>query len=173
MYNQELTDIKNAILQYNTYFDKGFTGVYQDERKGIVHNENVIFPMDTLGNYFYLRLPSVVRFTTRPQDKISDCLYGMSVNAPIILVAVVKDADPDKLVKNLLYTLATMNVSIQSAVFDSASVVLQELSRVSSSVQDAALARISNHTIVSIAFTLDSVFIPQKLNCITNPCKEC
>lgn len=171
MYNDKLIQIKDYILETNLYFDRGFSDVYLDEKRGIVHNNNVVFPMDTLGNYFYLRLPSVVRFTTRPQDKISDCLYGFSINAPVILVAVVKDADADKLMTNLLSTLASQSVSIQSAIFESASVVLQELARTKTEIQDAALARIGKHTIVSISFTLDSQFIPS--NCIVNPCKEC
>lgn len=174
MYNSELEAIKDRILEYNTYFDQGYSDVYQDPVKGIVHNDLPVFPSDSLGNYFYLRLPDSVRFTPSADSRINDCDTPLNMNAVVLLVACVKDADPDRLMSNLLITLQkTDNVTVTAGVFDSARVVLNELARVSEATQKTALARLDDITIVSLSFSLDKIFQPQKLSCITNPCREC
>lgn len=169
-----LTAIKDFVLQYNPYFSAGYSDVYMDETKGYIANDKVIFPNDNLGNYFYLRLPHDVGFDYTPASRVDDCSNTPNPTGDVTIVAIVKDANPDKLIQNLLNTISGYNatVRLKGAKYNSANVTLTELGRASKEVKEAALKRLK-HTIVSITFTLSVPFTLRRItsNCIIDPCQ--
>lgn len=174
MIQPTLTAIKDYILQYNTYFGKGFDDVWMDETTGIVAGDKPIFPNDTLGDYFYLRLPNQSRFDYNRVNVVSDCANTPSIVSELTLVACVRKASYDRLVTNLLNTLSSYNADVRftSVIYRSEDVVLKELARMKKENIEAALKRLGNHTIVSISFALSVSFTLKKVTagCILNPC---
>lgn len=168
-----LEQLKEHILEYNTYFDNGYADVIQDYR-GIIRNKQPIFPQDTLGNYFYLRLPSDVQFDNSAQYNISDCSNGFGISAVIVLVAIVNGANADILFDNMLSTVSRwkgLNLRFTRGLFQSDLVVAQELSKISKEDLQTALQRLrEDQTMISLQFTATAAFNAQKLNCITDPC---
>lgn len=168
MYKAALSDIRDKILTANTYFAQGFSDVYSDNTKGIVNAEAIVFPSDTLGNYFYLRLPKSITFN----NGLGDLTPTMS----IILVAIVRDADADKLLTNLLQTLLNQ---CQSVGITAANVIREDVLRtelqgiLDAKGIEAALARLNNFTLVSVSFTYATEIMKKPLTCIVNPCKAC
>jgi len=176
MIQETLTSLKDFILQYNTYFRQGFDNVYLDETTGIVEAGKPVFPNDTLGNYFYLRLPSVSTFDYNPVAAISDCSNTPLLVSDVTLVACVLDSDHDRLMANLMNTISSFNANARftQCRFRSEDVVLAELARMPAEKRTAALARIGKHTIISVTFSLAVNFqlrSVKKADCILDPCK--
>ena len=165
MIQDKLTALKDYILQYNTYFGKGFDDVWMDENTGIVENGKPIFPNDTLGDYFYLRLSNQSRFDYNRAAAISDCANTPNVVSEITLVACVRKANYNTLMTNLLNTVSSYNADVRftSAIYRSEDVVLKELARMKKENIEAALQRVGNHTIVSISFALAVPFTLRKV----------
>lgn len=170
MLKAKYKDLKDYILEYNPYFKQGFDDVYISE-SGIVANKKVVFPADNLGNYFYLRLPDNVSIVNSSEYKVSDCKVAMGLNIDTYLIASVKKADADKLLDNLVATLANFGARVKSAIWSSEKVVMQELAKVDQEVQLKALANI-NTTLVSVRFDYNCTYITDALDCLPNPC-EC
>lgn len=173
MLKEAIENIKDAIKDNNPYFDKGFCNVYQNPDVGIVLAGDVpVFPASELGDYFYLRLPNNVTFSSGTYEAIADSIKGIGLNATIVLVACVKNANCDVLMKNIVNTLQALcgeNITLNTAVYNSSEVVRQELSFMNKEQRDAALARIPNGmAIVSVTFTYQIPFTFS--NCIVNPC---
>lgn len=170
MIQPALIALKNYILTANPYFNTGFDDVYMDETKGVVGNDLPVFPNDKIGDYFYLRLPSQVRFNYTAASAISDCANTPNIEAELMLVACVRKADASILMTNLTNTISMYNDSARftNARYRSEDVVLQELGRMKKENTEAALARLGNHTIVSLSFVLSVPFTLTK--CITDPC---
>lgn len=175
MLNTQIETLKDYIIQYNPYFNNGYTGVVLNEKTGMVHNNEPVFPMDTLGDYFYLRTEDGLRFDFNEQFRISDCIAPTGVTASMVLVACVNNADADKLLNNLTNTIlayTASNIRLRSAIFESDDVVLQELRKMQAESIDAALQRLkSSYTIVSIKFEISDRYNFQKPSCNVNPCK--
>lgn len=174
MLQDKINELKEHILQYNGYFSNAYSDVYVDQQTGIVHNKDgAIFPNDTLGDYFYLRLAnaSQLQYTA-----LSTATQGLSVSAPVVLVACLKSGSADTLLANLINTLrhfSPENIRFTSFLYNSSDVVLQELSRITEKADiEAALQRIQN-VIVSVSFTYSYNMSFQKLNCIQDPCTIC
>lgn len=161
------------ILDSNTYFDEGFEDVYKDDVLGIVHNEEPVFPADNFGNYFYLRLPNNVNFSYTEAYA-----EAMGENKPakvynLVLVACVRNADPEVLLDNLIVTLSNFkhDVNIQQATIQGNVVINEELSNMSADNREAALKRKpADMTIVSLSFSFSQITL---INCIQDPCKVC
>lgn len=183
MWQQQLNKIKDHILRYNPYFSTGFSNTFIDEETGQVFSDNgndyiPVFPEDRLGDYFYLRTPQKTTFADAPDFTLSDCQKGIAITGEIFLIAVVRDADADRLVNNLANTVQAFDnkyITIKSAIHQKIFVVEQEMAKVKEEkTLMAALARLKqNMTIVSLSFALRSPFQYQKLNCMTKPCKTC
>lgn len=174
MIKQALIELRDYVLEKNTYFSKGFSLVYQDE--GVWYGEDdktAVFPADNIGNYFYFRLPSDVGLAINDAYKIGNCLTPVVASASVIVVAFVKDADTDLLVTNLVNTFQSKSgVGFNSAIISNEKAVRQELSFLSGDNLNSALARIPKNTaIVSVNITLT---VPLAFNnCIVQPCIPC
>lgn len=170
----EVNTIKDLILQNNPYLHNGYTNVYQNTDYGIILEDGsqAVFPASELGNYFYLRLPNNVNFRNGGEFTISDSIKGLGLIANIVLVACVSNADPDKLLENLLNTLmhsCEMNIDFTSAIIHKNDVISQELAFMSEVQRSKAKANVPDrYTIVSLSFTLAHSFKFNK--CIVNPC---
>lgn len=163
--------LRKYILSTNSYFAEGIGNVYLDSENGIANEKGIVFPDDTRGNYFYLRLPDNVTFANGSEFGVTECLPGLGLNAQIILVAVVKDADEDKLLQNLVNTVQsfeTYNKTFQTAIYKKEVVVRQELSWMTAENLSAVLQRVPESSIVSLTFTLIDSFVYN--DCILNPC---
>lgn len=168
-----LTDITNFILQYNTYFNRGFSNAYQTA-DGVHDGEHVLFPVDTLGDYFYLRPNTPLSITVNERDRITDRAVPMALNASVNLVAMVKNADPVLLVNNLINTLTRFPLPVSSVVIQPEEVVQQEIGRMGADDLRATLARLHRSTtLVSVVFTARLKLPVIDLNCLPNPCSEC
>lgn len=171
MLNSLVENIKQTILETNEYFVNGYSKVIQNPDLGLVlDGEMPVFPADNLGNYFYLRLPNNVGFDNSTYNYIADNIKGTGLVAPVVLVAIVRDADPDKLIKNLVNTLQGLCdeiITFTQAIYIREEVIRQELQFMNPEARDKALANV-NQTIVSVSFTINEPF--EYSRCITNPC---
>jgi hypothetical protein len=172
-----LDEIGATIISYNKYFNRYFTNVEQSEELGYVHNgDEIVFPNDTYGNYFYLRIPSKIAVT---YDAINNNgnFNAVGLNSMITLVAMVKDADPQKLALNLMSTVGracNYTKKFTQILIHNEDVIATELQQCSENVIAKALQCASDDfTLISINFTLTINQPFLQLNCITNPCKSC
>lgn len=173
MLQQLLVDLRDYILKFNTYFSVGYEAVYIDPNIGIVNNgKTFAFPDDTIGSYFYLRLPNQTAYSQQKEYTISDNVSGLGMSMEVYLVAYVKDSDADKLLLNLISTLRYYgDLRINRATNQSDVVVTQELAKTDKKIIMAALQRIpKNASIVSINFTINKPVEFIYPNCITTPC---
>lgn len=162
-------------MQHNEYFSVGFSNVWLDEKTGFVADDKTpVFPCDNLNDYFYLRLPNSVDFVYSTDYNYSQCKGGIASRTQVVLVAVVKENDPDTLLENLIATLRTYseaNLRLRSAIYQKAYVIDQELRFISESEREQALKRIPfNSAFVSISFEVIETIVSPKLNCIEPPC---
>ena len=172
-----LDEIGATILQYNPYFDRYFTNVEQSEELGYVHNGNeIVFPNDIYGNYFYLRIPSKIGVT---YDNINNNgnFNAVGLATVINLVAMVKDADAQKLALNIMSTVGracNYTKKFNQILIHNEDVIATELQQCSDNVIQKAIQCVSDdYTLISINFTLTINQPFLQLNCITNPCKSC
>lgn len=177
MFQSRLNSIKDFILEHNTYFNTGYADVWIDSNTGVVsNNTKTVFPSDNLGNYFYLRLPNKVGFIYNKDFKVSDCTDGIATKTDVVLVAVIKNNNPDALLDNLIATIRNYRetkLQIKSAIYQPAYVITEELKETSKETQSAALKRLNlSNAYVSITFEMAEIVISNKLNCIEPPC-EC
>lgn len=171
---------KYFILGKNPYFNRGFANVYKDDTtKAICAREGkdftVVFPSDTLGNYFYLRNDTGLKHEAMPAERVSDngtqrlmFLDSMTLQ----LVAVVKNADEHLLIENLRNTAMQYQLLYAeplSSKWNREQVVIEELAGMKSEDIQAALQRLKNETIVRLSLKLSKVFVPG--NCINDPVK--
>lgn len=170
MIQAKLNNIRDYILTKNTYFQNGYSDVIQDV-KGIIRNgQQIVFPDDKKGNYFYLRQPDKFDITASTMAKISDCRGGVAYKGDITLVAYLTNADANTVISNLVVTLLGISeVYLKSAIVQPERVVLNELSKSSDDVKKKGMANIhSKMTLVSVIFTVEEDILSK---CITDPCK--
>lgn len=183
MWQQQLNRLKAFILQHNPYFKNGYHNAWIDPKGHVVvpilkDGEFLpVMPNDTLGDYFYLRLPQQFSLGESIAFTINDCEKGIVASGQLTLIAYVHDADPDLLIDNLLNTILQYDnqlVGVNSFITQPELVVMQELAKMDKKELMKALQNIpDNVSIVSLVFTLRTPFQYKKLSCITKPCKEC
>lgn len=170
-----LTGLKETILQYNPYFNKGFDNVY-GSAEGIYQSntEQLVFPNDTLGDYFYIRIPQPISATNIQQTKITDCHSQYAVNTPVVLVAIVRKADRMKLINNLLNTIAAAGGTIRNFTSQPETVIINELNGMGADIIERTIAN-TDKTTAYIAISFDYyVDLPViDINCLPNPCEVC
>lgn len=171
--NNYLQNIASFILQYNTYFDRGFSNAYQSAN-GVQDGATVLMPNDALGDYFYLRPSPALSITTNEQGRVTDCAVPAALNAQVNLIAVVRNADSVLLANNLITTLSQYQLPIGSVIMQSEEVIQQELGRMDREQIDATLQRLQPNTkIIAIAFTARISLPFIKIDCLPNPCSAC
>lgn len=177
MIRESLAAIKAHVLDYNTYFDRGYDDVELNTTRGfVVSGETAVFPADNLGDYFYLRLPDNISFSNGNAYRVTDCANAAGGNINLVLVAVVKNSDPVKVMENMIYTIQRLGdeVRITAATIDSAATILQELGKLPKANQLKALSDWnSRDAAISVTFTLTLTYEPRKKDCIVDPCLTC
>lgn len=168
----DLEALKNTILEYNTYFNKGFAYAIKTD-KGVHEGEQVLFPNDTLGNYFYLRPVLPIGITQDAIGSLSICSTSLATKATVWLVAVVKSASRDVLASNMLSTLSQSQYAVKSYLFDNESVIRQELSGMGDVIEKSIQNDDGTNTIIAISFEIVKPLPLYKLNCLPNPCSVC
>lgn len=175
MLKAKIEELKDFILENNPYFSTGFSMVYMDNVRGWVANErDIVFPNDTLGNYFYIRLEDDMKFDRGNYYNVGDGLVNAGIRATLYLVAVMKGADADTLLNNIISTIQQSPCSVQGvinfsgAIYESEAVIERELRKLPEADRRKALQN-NKSTIVSVKFDMTTTFVPTKLNCIQNP----
>ena len=176
MIDTHLAQIAAFIKEHNPYFDTVFPSVERSDVLGIVHDGNqIIFPMDTFGDYCYIRIPS--KFNVTYSDATNNAGRSVGVSVPLVVVAIMSDADPYHLMLNLMSTIGRMcdyEKKFTSFTIHSEDVIVQELSECEQPVIDKALQNFAQGmAAVSISFVLTYTQPFTQLNCITKPCKSC
>ncbi len=174
MFQSRLDSIAEFIMQHNTYFAVGYSNVWLDETTGFVADDKTpVFPSDN-GNYFYLRLPKSIDFLYSTNYNYSDCSGGIGSRSQVILVAVIKEKNPDVLLENLVATLRNYKqaeLRLRSALYQAMYVIEQELAFISESEREQAMKRIDyGSSYVSITFDITETILSDKLSCIEPPC---
>lgn len=180
MIASKLSQIAAEILRLNPYFDAGYSNVLATEEGHVItdekNNQRPVFPNDTLGDYFYLRMPRAWGFDY--SNYIAEGVSGVNITGVVVLVAYVLNADPDKLAANLVNTLRVIGerlkgtIQLQAATAIADEVIAQELADLSEDQIEAALARRGeNITLCSVTFTYTQMF--PLSTCFDNPCISC
>lgn len=181
MTHKDFEDFRDFILSQNKYFTSGYANAFNDSETGLVIVRDggdliPIFPEDSAGNYFYIRVEPSMIFS--PIAGLSDCggitTYNDRINAYI--VAIVDDADDYKLINALRDTCSkykSMYVQATGANWLRESVVNLEItaSERKDDIISSFLQRLENQSIVRLAVTITKEYIPNF--CITDPCKTC
>lgn len=175
---QQLTSLKDYVLQWNPYFDRGFDRVRMDDARGwILSDDTPVFPADDLGNFFYLRLPSKISYDYSNIYSSHDNKGGVGIVAEVILVACMRDADEFQLAGNLITTIGNWqgaNTQLRDTLLRQDDVVMQEMAKFKKPVIEACLQGMpEDMTMVSITFKMTASFKFKNLNCLSNPCKSC
>lgn len=178
MIRERLVDIANDILRYQPYFNAGYPDAYKDIDGRVIQDDELLFPADHLGDYFYLRVPETINFNVNSAFKVSDCADGgYQASASVILVACVLNADPDTLIKNLVNILRQTNKGymLRNCINQSGVVIRRELAGLSNDGIKDALARLKEDTtIISITFDIAMPMTEiTRLDCLPNPCELC
>lgn len=177
MIASKLSEIAAEVKRLNPYFDEGYSNVFAMAEGYVVRGDKgvaiPVFPNDTLGDYFYLRMPRNWAFSYG--DYIADAISGTTVSAQIVLVAYMQRADADKLSANLINTLRTIGprlkgtIQLVSATAIDEEVLAQELTDLSDEQYNDARMRLGeNITLCSVTFNYSQLF-PYS-NCSDNPC---
>lgn len=178
MLHDDFEQLKDFILEHNTYFHKGFAHAYKDDTTHAVwvrqgKDSTRLMPADTLGNYFYLRNDAWLKHEAKEPERMTDTgtqrlafLDTMSVQ----LVAIVNNADAYILVQNLRNTAMMydkLHVVPVTSSWNREQVVSTELAKMRMEDINAALQRLKDETIIRIALSVSKTFIPSA--CITEP----
>lgn len=151
-----------VIAEQNPYLSSGgFAPVYKDVTKGFIRGSKVIFPNDTLGDYFFLVMP----------NELTGAFNGMQqLTGRFVLVAVCKDANAFQMLDNMLFTLTKQltcrmggQLTIISSSLDSQHIISDVLGF---DTTDKGMMRLKS-TLISVTF--DYTFT-LTTNCIQNPC---
>lgn len=165
------------ILEKNKYFSNGYHSAYRDKGKilGKKGKDSVLlFPLDTKGNYFYLRIDGEISASENVNGRAMNCGPGRTMyedTATVYLVAIAKNADPLALINNLRNTALTfteMNVSPNSFQINREEVTKAEMAGSSKEDIDKALANLKTETIVRLRMNVTLNYTAK--NCITDPC---
>jgi len=176
-----LDKVRDCILANNKYFCEGYSNVWRDEQTNQIltmkaDQYKVVFPNDTLGDYFYLRNDGNIVFNPSAENLISDCIdSAYDTNITVNLVAIMDNADPEELLSNLLTTIQYcegFRTNLVSASTNPSTIITNELLNLADADIQAALQR-NKRTIVSLTFNMIDAIVIKDPSCIENPCKLC
>lgn len=177
MFSTHITTLKDYILDKNRYFSAGYANAVRT-KQGIyieksAKDKKVVFPDDKSGDYFYIRLDTKAPFAESARFALTQAHNtGVMSQVKAHIIAIVKQADAETLVNNLISTIIEKNreATFQDMNWSKEEITKDELSLLPEKDVDAALARIKDATIVRVAFTYPVEVFYKKTNCITNPC---
>lgn len=180
MTTEKMISFKDFILSKNPYFNDGYAVAFKDtESKQILLRKGTDFlsvmPNDILGNYFYIRYSGVLSFNETFTERVADNQpfhTSYTDRQPIVLVAVMKDADEYTLMNNLRNTCAmfkTFSAIPTGGIIIPEQVVLSEMSGAKNPDIAAALQRVGGFTMVALNINVQDHYQPNK--CIVDPCK--
>jgi len=174
MTTDALKKLKEFILQYNQYFVDAFHNVSMNPKGFIMCGDVPVFPDDGLGNYFYLRVPNAVQFDYSKEYIVAEGINPIGIKIPLVLVACVVNAKPERLLENLITTLQQYlpeDIKFLSATDQKEIVIGQELAKCAKADIEAARQKVDpSYSIVSISFTFTVPYQVKELNCIQSPC---
>ncbi len=180
MLRADFEQLKDFILAKNSYINYGFANAYKDSTTNAIYVKTgndlkCILPDDTLANYCYLRNEAGIRHEAQMAERLSDNgtqRLSFLDSITVYLIAIVKDADPYKLIANLRNTAMQyedMNVQPVSSNWNREQIVTEELAKMKAEDIQAVLQRLKNETIVKLTLQVSKTFIPS--DCITDPYK--
>lgn len=174
MIKASIQALEKFILANNKYFTTSFSDVSQSPYNGfIMSGEDPVFPNDTLGNYFYLRVPNYLQFDDSMQFLHAEGDVRVGLKMPMVLVACVREADDVALLENLITTLRQYMpdyIKFVNCTFQKEIVITQELARIpKEDIQEAIKKVDMDYAIVSITFLFTFPYLFQELNCIQTP----
>ena len=174
MIQEQLNTLQAFILQYNKYFTESFSDVSLSPYTGyIMSGETPVFPNDTLGNYFYLRVPNLTQFSYDKQDMQQEGINPIGLKMPIVLVACVRSAKPDILLENLITTVSQYlpdNIKFVSCTSQKEIVIMQEMAKMPvEEIKDAIKKVDMDYAIASVSFIISSPYKIKHLSCIKSP----
>jgi hypothetical protein len=178
MIHDALQTLANYIRTNNPYLNNVYSEVVQHILTGYVQtHEEVIFPNDTLGNYAYLRVPNAMQFEDGPQYEHSEGVLNVGLRLPVVLVAVMRGADEEQLLENLITTLMQYSASmpepyikLTSATYQKDVIVINELAKVPKNDVRAAIGKIDDDMVMaSLSFVFTIPYQYKQLACIQTP----
>lgn len=182
MTSADFIALKDHFLSENEYFSQGLANAFKDATNNQVYARvkgelQPVFPMDSYGNYFYLRSEGDIKYDPKFQERVSDCgPQRLSFQDTLIiqLVAIVKGADEYKLLQNLRNTAMSytgFNAIPVGASYNRESIVASEMKGLPKEDTNKALANLTDQTIVRVTLQVSKMFVPG--NCTVDPCKDC
>lgn len=180
MKTQDFESLKEFILSKNTFFSEGYANAFIDSETEAVYSYvngdlKVIFPDDRVGNYFYLRNDSSIKFALK--TGYQECGIGkfnFDDTLTCYLIAVVNGADEYDLLTQLRNTCLSYSKLIcipSSAITQTENVIVTEMSGFEKETIWDTLKNLKNKKILRLQITISKEFIPN--NCIIDPCKNC
>lgn len=173
---------KGYILAQNAYFDEGYANAFKYAGTNQIltrdgDNLMPVFPVDEVGNYFYLRSEGDIRFTAQFAERLTDNgaqRLTFLDTITVYLVAIVTDADVYKLINNLRNTAMgykAMSVIPTAASYNREFIIADEMKGLDQDIINKALQNITEQTIVRLTLSVNMNYVPG--NCIIDPCKSC
>ena len=180
MYHDQLKALAEFVKDHNPYFANGFSYAWVDQETGQIWSDvggrKPVFPEDRLGNMFYFRVQSI-NFQDSEYYSNTDCqATGTDAVLSVVMVAVVKGADPMLLLGRLTNTLALFQqglIRLLGATVIREDVTLAELYKADDPARRAALQRLKNQAVISITFTFRIPVGFVALDCLPEICAEC
>lgn len=172
----DFEQLKDFILDKNTYFSTGFANAVKDaELQAVVVKDGNemkrLLPDDTRSNYFYIRNDTTIKHESKPAERLTDSgtqRLTFHDATTCYLVAIVNNADIYVLLENLKNTVMMyegMHVQPVASNWNREQVIKEEMAGMRKEDVAAALQRLKNETIVKLTLTVSKIFIPG--NCIT------
>ena len=176
----ELTNIKNVLVDGLKFINNGFANLYLDETASkyvsLDGKTNVALGIDDrYANYFYLRSNGNMQVSNG--KRLTGCVPTLQLNDSISLVVNVAKASPDKLLECVLNALAIYtkeDFEVTRIYTTNEKVVKSEYAFLGQDAIKQILARLSGRTLLKIEFTLFKEFQPNPRDCYKcNPCLDC
>ena len=155
-----IDEIVKFILDNNPYFGSGSFVFSSGVRE--------VFPDDTRGNYFYVRLPDEIRISNDKAYSVAGCSVPAGIEARATLVACVKNADIFILAENLVNTMQAIGLRPSGLILDPEAVIHKEIKEAED--RKRALANVGDYSIISINFEFRYPVNPRELTCLPSPC---
>lgn len=170
---ENLNSIRDFILNYQKYFDRGYADVKlvdDTQRDGIFlvdQNGEHSYALQFDYNTFYLRRIGSISVT-------GDVASGLLLQVGVRLVAQASDVDQYEMLECLVSSLVTKcgNVGITNIELNPQTIFRNE--GMTRDRINAMLSRSTGKQFVQIDFSYFEVFNPTDVvNCTCNPCKTC